>query len=176
MKKDELHIYKELVDIFLTKGGTISFKFISVPRHGIKNIQTALDDLYYHLLTKGIDHEDSTGRAPLPRILQAWKDSEEVGADRLLMANLADKMRQSAASVYKNRLIVEEFVAMDSKSSVFLQVADIMASSVNRILCRSGEVRNHKDELADYLVERLGISATPDLDIRVGDLAAHIKL
>ena len=176
MKKHEVSIYKELIDLFLTRGGTISFKFITVPRHGIKNVQSALGDLYYHLLTRGIDHENSTGRAPLPRILQVWKDLEEVGADKLLMANLADRMKQSAASVYENKLVVEEFVAMDSKNSVFLQVADIMASSVNRIRCRLSEVRNHKDELADYLVERLGISATPDLDIFVGDVAAHIKL
>lgn len=176
MKKDDVPIYKELIDLFLTRGGTISFKFITVPRYGIKNIQTALGDLYYHLLMKGIDHENSTGRAPLPRILQAWKDLEEAGADKLLMANLADRMKQSAASVYENKLVVEEFVATDSKKSIFLQVADIMASSVNRIRCRSGEARNHKDELADYLVERLGISPTHDLDICVGDLAAHIEL
>jgi hypothetical protein len=176
MKKDELDIYKELIDIFVTNGGTISFKWLSVPKHGIKNIQAALSDLYYLLLTKGIDHEDSTCRAPLPRILQVWKDSEEVGADKILMATLADKMKQAAVSVYGNKLVVETFVAMDSKSSVFLQVADIMASSMNRILCRAGEARNHKDELADYLVGRLGISVTPDLEIHVGDLAVHIKL
>jgi len=176
MKKDQVDIYKELIDIFLTKGGMISFKFASVPKHGIKNIQAALGDLYYLLLTKGIDHENSTGRAPLPRIIQAWKDSEEVGADKLLMANLEDKMKQAAASVYQNKLVVDNLVAMDSKSNVFLQVADIMASSVNRILSRLGEARNHKDDLADYLVSRLGISLTADLEVQIGDIAAHIKL
>jgi hypothetical protein len=176
MKKADVEIYKELIDIFLSNGGTISFKFISVPRKGIANIQAALSDLYYHLLTKGIDHEHSSGRAPLPRILQAWKDSEEIGADKLLMANLEDKIKQAAASVYDNKLVVDNLVAVDSKSSVFLQVADIMASSVNRILSRSGESKNHKDELAEYLLERLGISPTPDLVVHSGDLAAHIDL
>jgi hypothetical protein len=175
IKKDNVGIYKELIDIFLANGGTISFKFISVPRQGIANIQTALSDLYYHLLTKGIDHEHTSGRAPLPRILQGWKDSEELGADRLLMANLVDKMKQAAASVYDNKLVVDNLVAIDSKSSVFLQVADIMASSANRTLSLSGESRNHKDELAEYLLERLGISPTPDLDVHTGDLAAHIR-
>lgn len=176
MTKDEVGIYKELINIFISKGGTISFKFISIERHGIKNIQTALNDLYYLLLTKGIDHEIATGRAPLPRILDVWKDLEEVGADKLLMANLETKLKLAAASVYDNKLIVQQCIALDSKHNVFLQVADLVASSVNRILSRSGEGRNHKDELADYLVERLGISATPDLDISIGDLAAHIRL
>jgi uncharacterized protein DUF3800 len=132
--------------------------------------------LYYHLLTKGIDHEHTSGRAPLPRILQGWKDSEELGADKLLMANLHDRMKQAAASVYENKLVVDNLVAVDSKSSVFLQVADIMASSANKILSRSGESRNHKDELAEYLLERLGISPTPDLNVHTGDLAAHIRI
>lgn len=114
--------------------------------------------------------------APLPRILQGWKDSEELGADRLLMANLKDRVKQTAASVYENRLVVDKLVAVDSQSSVFLQVADIMASSANRILSRTGESRNHKDELAEYLLERLGISLTPDLEVLTGDLAAHIKI
>lgn len=176
MSRSDVEIYKELIDIFLTKGGTISFKFISVPRQGLGDIQAALGDLYYHLLTKGIDHEHTSGRAPLPRILQGWKDSEELGADRLLMANLRDRMKQAAANVYDNKLIVDNLVAVDSKSSVFLQVADIMASSANRILSRTGDSRNHKDEIAEYLLERLGISLTPDLDVHTGDLAAHIRI
>lgn len=174
--RNELPLYKELVDIFITEGGTISFKSISVPRAGIRNFSQALGELYYLLLTKGIEHEDSTGRASLPRILQVWKDSDEIGSDKLLMASLAEKMKQYSASIHDNKLFVQEFVAADSKSSIFLQVADLMASSVNRILCRGQQPRNHKDELADYLVQRLGISTTPDLECPVGDMAAHIRL
>jgi hypothetical protein len=176
MSKNDVEAYKELIDIFLTQGGTISFKFISVPRQGLGDIQAALGDLYYHLLIKGIDHEQSTGRARLPRILQGWKDSEELGADRLLMANLEDRLKQAAASVYENRLVIDNLAAVNSQSSIFLQVADIMASSANRILSRTGESRNHKDQLAEYLLERLGISLTPDLDVLTGDLAAHIRI
>jgi hypothetical protein len=42
LKRDHLDIYRELIDIFLTRGGTISFKFISLARRGINNIQNAL--------------------------------------------------------------------------------------------------------------------------------------
>jgi hypothetical protein len=92
------------------------------------------------------------------------------------MANLKDRMQRAATSIYDNKLVVETFSAVNSKSNIFLQVADIVASSVNRILSRAGEARNHKDELADYLVERLGIATAPDLETQVGDLAAHIRL
>lgn len=176
MKKEEVGIYKELIDIFVSKGGMISFKSISVERRGIRNIQTALNDLYYLLLIRGINHEVSTGRAPLPRILHVWKDLEEEGADKILMANLVTMLKQAAASIYDNKLIVERCVALDSKKNVFLQVADLVASSVNRIFSRSGETYNHKDELADHLVQRLGINVTDSLDINFGDVAAHIRL
>lgn len=176
IKKDEVPIYKDLIDIFVSKGGAISFKSISLERRGIKNAQVAFDDLYFHLLTKGIDHEVSTGRAPLPRILNVWKDLDEPGADKLLMANLEVKLKQAAASIYENRLIVEKCVAIDSKSNIFLQVADLVASSANRVLSRSGEGYNHKDELADYIVGCLGTSTNPGLDIPIGDLSVHIKL
>ena len=176
VKKDDLPIYKELIDIFLSQGGTISFKFISVERAGIKNAQVALEDLFFLLLTKGIDHEVSTGRAPLPRILDVWKDLEEAGADKLLMAKLEEKLKQAAASTYDNKLIVQRCVALDSKSNIFLQVADLVASSANRVLSRVKGVYNHKDELADYVLASLGVSITPSLDAAVGDLTVHIKL
>lgn len=175
MKKQDVGIYKELIDIFLVRGGPISFKFLSVPKEGLK-AQAALPDLFYHLLKQGIDHEDSTGRASLPRTLQVWKDLEEPGADKLLMTNLADKMHHSAVSVYDNKLVVKDFHAVDSKGNVFLQMADIMAGSANRILSRSGEAHTYKDELAEYLLSRLGVRAAADLEVISGDLALHIKL
>jgi len=176
VRKDEVSIYKELVDIFVSQGGTISFKFISVERSGIKNIQIALEDLFFLLLTKGIDHEVATGRAPLPRILDVWKDLEEIGADKLLMAKLEERLKQAAASTYDDKLIVQRCVALDSKSNIFLQVADLVSSSANRVLSREEGVRNHKDELADYVLTCLGIGITPSLDLAVGDLAVHIRL
>jgi hypothetical protein len=176
MGKEDVEVYKELIEIFISQGGAISFKFISVEREGIKHIQTAIEDLYYMLLVGGIDHEISTGRAPLPRILNVWKDMEEPGGDKILMAKLTDKLHQASAHKYGGKLIVEKCVAVDSQSNIFLQVADLVASSVNRILSRSGSAYNHKDEFANYLISRLGIKTAPDLDIPIGDVSAHIRL
>lgn len=175
VKPNEVDIYKELIEIFVTKGGTISFKFISLPRAGLRNIQTALIELFYQLIIKGIDHEHSTGRAPLPRIIQAWKDSEESGSDKLVMASLADRLKQTAATVYEGNLVVENFVAVDSRTSVFIQVADIISSSVNRVLCRSEGASSHKDDLADFVMTQLGVHPTHNFDLNVGDMAVHLR-
>lgn len=174
--REDLPIYKELIDIFVSGGGTISFKFISLERAGIKNAKIALDDLFYLLIMKGIDHEIATGRAPLPRILDVWKDLEEAGADKLLMVNLQTKLKQAAATTYDGKLFVQRCIALDSQSNIFLQMADLVAGSANRILSRVDGACNHKDELAEYILMRLGIEITPNLDAAIGDLAVHIQL
>ena len=176
LNKEDVPIYKELIDIFVSQGGTISFKFISVEKAGIKNAKVALDDLFYLLITKGIDHEVSTGRAPLPRILDVWKDLEETGADKLLMAKLEEKLKQAAITTFDGKLTVQRCVALDSKSNIFLQVADLVAGSANRALSRVEGIWNHKDELADYILSRLGINVTPEMDAAIGDLTVHIRL
>jgi hypothetical protein len=176
MSKDDIDLYKELIEIFISQGGVISFKFLSVEREGIKHVQTAIDDLYYILLVGGIDHEIQTGRAPLPRILNVWKDMEEIGHDKILMAKLEDKLRQASANKYEGKLIVEKCVAIDSQNNIFLQVADLVASSVNRVLSRTGNTYNHKDEFADYLISRLGIKTTPDLGVPIADITAYMRL
>jgi len=54
-----------------------------VERKGTGNVTDALNRLVYHLLVKGIETEHQSGRAPLPRLLQVWKDAEEAGRDKL---------------------------------------------------------------------------------------------
>jgi hypothetical protein len=96
MSRDDLPIYQRMIEIFLHESPTHSFKVISIPAKGIQNKQEALRQLFYHLIVKGIENENKTGRAVLPRVLQVWKDSEEEGADRLLIAELAGCRRDSS--------------------------------------------------------------------------------
>ena len=132
--------------------------------------------MYYQLLIKGIDHETSSGRAPLPRSLQVWKDLEEAGADKLLMAKLSDRLKQAAKITYDGKLVLDELYAIDSKKNAFLQVADLLASSANRVLNRTSSKRNHKDNFADYLLERVGIDPTLSPNVELGDKAVYIAL
>jgi hypothetical protein len=176
MKKDELPIYKELVQLFLKQANAISFKFISLPRSGVGKVDDAFEDLYYHLLIQGIEHEDQTGRAPLPRGLQVWKDAEEIGSDKLLLANLEDRLKKAANSIYKDKLSINRLFAVDSKHNSFLQIADLLASSVNRIFNRSGESYNHKDGIAEYFLGALGIDLSLKPNAQMSDKTIHISL
>jgi hypothetical protein len=69
--KDEFHfknigkynfpLYIEIAEMISKNSNVISFKAISVERSGTKDIQAALSQLYYHLLIRGVEHEDKTG-------------------------------------------------------------------------------------------------------------------
>jgi hypothetical protein len=176
VSKGEVGIYCRLIDVIVDRGSAISFKCISLPRYGIRSVTDALSELYYHLLLKGIEHEIRTGRAPLPRTLQVWKDSEEPGADRLLMATLADRMRQASTTLLDGGLHIDGFEAVPSGQNTFLQIADLFVSSINRVMSRTGDNRGHKDDVADYVIQRLGIDPTQRSNETVHDMAMHIEL
>lgn len=176
MKEDDFPVYKELIDMFLAHGNAVSFKLISLPRAGIKDTQAVLLDMVYHLLTKGIDHENSTGRAPLPRSLQLWKDAEEAGTDGLMLIKLEDKLRQASKILYGDQLALDHLSAVDSEDNVFLQVADLLASSANRILNRTGGKSTCKDKFADYLFKQLGFDSSLAPNSSLDDKMIYIAL
>ncbi len=176
MRPDDLPIYTEVVDVFWQHSNTVGFKLISVPRAGISKITDALTDMYYHLLLKGIEHEHETNRAPLPRTLQVWLDSEETSLDQLRIANLDDRLRQASKSRFDSKLAIDRLVAVDSEKNSIIQIADLFTGSVNRILNLSGTTHNHKDEFAKYFLNRFKIDLSQPVNDKVGDIAVHITV
>ena len=176
MKKDELPIYKALINLFLKNASTSSFKLITMPRSGVKNVQDAFTELCYFLLTKGIDHEHETGRAPLPRKLQVWKDAEEPGSDKLMMASLKEKLRLAIDNIYEGKLQLSDFVAVKSEDNMFIQIADLFVSSAHRLLHRTSNKRNHKDDFAEYFFDALGMNTDLSPNEEFGDMIVHMKL
>ncbi|MBV6401324.1 MAG: hypothetical protein CNIPEHKO_01623 [Anaerolineales bacterium] len=176
LDRDSLSAYKEVVDVFWKHANAVSFKLISVPRSGIGKTRDAFTDMYYHLLLQGIKHEDETGRAPLPRALQVWIDAEETNLDKLLVENLKDRLSQSAQTHFENKLMLDQVYTVDSKKNILLQIADMFTGSVNRVLNRAGTSHNHKDELADYFLNRFGISLQLPENDKVGDISIHVSL
>lgn len=67
LNKSHLETYKAFFRKFISLNPTIGFKIITIKRRGIKDIQSAITDLTFHLLNNGILHENETGRASLPR-------------------------------------------------------------------------------------------------------------
>ena len=177
LKSSEVMLYRSFMDTLVEHSGAVSFKLISCPRHGISKVPDALNDLTYHLLSKGITHEHDTGRAPLPRKLRVYKDAEEVGADRLMLANLRDRLANTSQANWGDKLQFDVFEAMDSKGSWPLQAADLLVSSANRVFNNVGEKLNHKDEVAQYVLEKLKISELGKLKVDTsGSIAVHIAI
>ena len=176
LDRESLPIYKEVVDVFWEHANAVSFKLISVPRSGIGKVRDAFTDMYYHLLIQGIAHEHETGRAPLPRTLQVWIDTEEANLDKLLVANLNDRLGQAAQTRFERKLVLDQVYTVDSKKNLLLQIADMFTGSVNRILNRAGTTRNYKDELAEYFLNRFKINLQLPENDKVGDISIHISL
>lgn len=183
--KDELHFkavsdsnlthYISFADELATRNAVFSFKAVSVERAGIKSVDDALQQLFFHMLVRGVEHEASTGRGPLPRALQLWKDLEEPGRDKLFMAALRQRIQDVGATQFDGALTAEEFTATDSKGKTLIQVADLYTSSINRVL--NGEGKDAaKDKFARYFLEPLGLPDGPRDSEQTGDMTIHISL
>lgn len=176
MSRNDLQIYIEMIKLFISEASSISFKIASVPTAGIRNKQDALQQMFYQLLFRGVIHENDTGRSLLPRLLQVWKDSEEEGWDRLLIATLDDQLKQAATGHFNNELYIDEIRCVDSESNIFMQIADLFTASANRVLNHPGASYNYKDEFAEFMLEITGVGKTFSQNEFVGDMAAYISL
>ncbi len=176
MSQKDLPIYQEMVTLFLREAPATSFKIASLPTSGIQNKQDALKQLFYHLIVRGIESENKTGRAILPRTLQVWKDSEEEGSDRLLIADLDDRLKQASSLRFDKKLFINFVRCADSAHNLFLQVADLLSASANRVLNQSDVSRNHKSEFAEFFLELIGVDKSFLPNDQIGDTVIHISL
>ncbi len=106
-----------------------------------------------------------------------YKDAEEPGSDKLLLAKIHDRLTQAASTRFDNQLFPEEFVAVDSKGQQLVQVADLFTSSLNRILNGTGKGTGPKDKFARYFLDRLEIPEGPKHSEQAsGDMTVLLKL
>lgn len=174
--RGNLKIYKKLVDLIIKNSTFMSFKALSVEKAGISNIQNALIKLFYHLLVKGIEHENETGRAPLPRTIDFWKDAEEKGYDALLIAEVEDRLKKAEKFLFSDKLRTGTFEVANSEGNLLIQIADLFTSSVNRILNTWIDGSKPKDILADYFVKGIGLNLINPQVENDGDLGISIIL
>ena len=172
----KLPFYLEIIDILKDKGAALSFMSLSVERRGIGNINDGITQLYQNLLIKGIDHENKTGRAPLPRSMQLWKDSEQVGRDKLMLEEIKNRMREVSKTLFDGKLYIDEFQAVDSKALILIQLADLFTSSINRILNATGSRDSAKDVFAEKMLDTFGIRISDEKLSAIGDCAFHMSL
>lgn len=151
LSKHRILDYKDFFIKFLSLFPTVGFKIIVVNNKGFKTTESAIVDLTYHLLNKGIDHENESGRATLPRILQVWIDEEETGSDKIKLENIKERI----TSQNKTGLHLGDFQAVSSKDNFSIQAVDLFTGSINRKLHNSNGT-NFKDEFADFILNSLG--------------------
>ena len=176
ISRSNLPVYMEAANILAANSSTVSIKAISVERKGIARVNDALTDLYYLLLVNGIEHEHETGRGPLPRMLQLWKDAEESGSDRLLLENVRDRITQASKARFDDELKIDHFEAVGSEALVLIQLADLLTSSISRVLNTAGDRNSPKDQFANHLLELLGMPNGPSEEKVLGDMTYYMSL
>ncbi len=179
VKSSNVSFYKEAVDLVLETGSAISFKVITVPRAGTGPVQAVVPKLIYHLLVKGIEHENSSGRAPLPRNLQIWKDAEEAGYDKLVLAELQDKIEVSASAHFGGKVVLDGMQATHSKGNDLIQITDVFTGSVNRLVNPPDpppSMPGAKDDLSSHVISGLKVSLSGATTEQYEDMAVRLVL
>ena len=176
VSKGNLDLYCAFADFIAERSAVLGFKAISLDREGTGNVDRTLARLYYLLLTEGVEHENKTSRAPLPRALSLWKDQEESSRDKLFLAELRDRLKQAAVTRFRDELEIDQLEVVDSASDPFIQLADLFTSSLNRTLNGDPTKVGAKDKFANYFLERIGMSREHEKPLRDDDVVAHIRL
>jgi hypothetical protein len=174
LDRDVLPQYIDAVRLILSQMPAISFKAITHPRRGLGRPDEALETMLYFLVRRGVEHENDSGRAPLPRTVQLWKDLEEESRDQLFLAKLHEKLSQAAVTIFDKRLRVDEFFALSSSTQILIQLADLFAGSLNRVLNNPGT--GPKDEFATFFLESVGMPNGPRDSEQADDIAVQLQV
>jgi len=151
---------------------TVSLHALHVPSAGISNQERALQDLYYHTLASGIGREIRADRIALPQSLQFTKDAEQPGSDRLLLANIEERLSTLFDATYQRRFTVDQLDVLDSKANLFLQVADLFAAAIRRMLNTDCTGDSPKDTLAREFYDHFGLEQSKLSDGGYSDLVS----
>jgi len=154
-------MYREAFDIVMSNAVSISFKSLRLERKGIRDIESALDHLFYHMLVQGIRHEHETLRSVLPKTLQFWKDQEDASRDKLRLATLRDRVEQAGKTIFDGKLRVGDFAPVESKRVEMMQIADLFIGALGRRVNTPSATPKAKDRFSSYLLEKIGLPDGP---------------
>ena len=156
MKRQQYDLYVAFFNMIMQFSDMVSFKAIVFDTEGTRRpIDEIVSELHSQLVHMGIKHEVTTGRAGLPRLVNFTKD-KEIGNDAITLQKIQQHLEMQFKVHYEEQLRLSMFGATDSWGSIHLQVADLFAGSINRILNESHN--NHKDEFAQHVIAVLGIN------------------
>ena len=158
MSKKKLDEYKSFFREAYGFADTLSFKVSLLSHSGLRrDMDDIIRGLYQHFVGHSIDHEISQKRVTLPRRVSIFKDKEGE-ADSILVSRIKESLEAYYVTKYDRKLSLESITPVDSRNNDFLQLADLFIGSVCRVVNRPDSAsRNHKDQLADYVLSLLGI-------------------
>ncbi|WP_081356512.1 DUF3800 domain-containing protein [Priestia aryabhattai] len=157
-RKNQVDIYKEFFTEVLTQADVLSFKAVAANKSKLRgrSVDETIFSLYYQVVHLGLEHETSTRRIALPRDVYYYKDSED--GDKLRVRELKQSLVERFKGSFDDQLNLADMNSLPSVSFFLIQVADLITSSIARVLNRDKDAsRNHKDEIAEFVLDSLNI-------------------
>lgn len=160
-RKNQLDALADYLGIVKKHREFLSIKVISVERATIKRpIDEVIHRLHEFMLISGAKHEIDNNRIRLPHAIRLTVDAEQ-SLDVFACADIQNRVAASFKTSYGDQMEVDEVSAVSSHDSAMVQLADVVAGAVNRRRNHRGE-RNHKDEMADLVIQQLDIQLEED--------------
>jgi hypothetical protein len=165
--RNDMDPLREYIRVVQGNREFLSFKVAAVERARTRrSIEEVVFRLHEHMLVRGADHEISTGRIDLPRDVEVTID-EEQSLDNFALNDMKQRVAERYEHAYGGGLTLRTVQTASSKKSTLIQLADLVAGTINRRL-NPQEARNYKDEMADLVIDELGLAPEeedfPDLD------------
>lgn len=161
--KSDYETLKSYLAVILENREYLGFKYIAVERAKTnRSIEETILKLHEHMLVRGAVHEVGNGRIDLPREMEVTVD-EEQSLDSFVISDLRDRVGENYKNKFNDNLKLVSLETASSKNSPLIQLSDVIAGAIGRILNHDGE-RNFKDDMADLIVQML------DLNLEVGDI------
>lgn len=159
--RNDLEPLKEYLTVVRAHREYLSFKLIAFERAKTRrNIEEIVAKLHEHMLLRGVRHEAESGRVTLPRDVRMTLD-EEQSLDKIALDEMKGRLEATLRRDFPDQVSISEIVTISSKKSALVQLADLIAGAANRRLNPQQE-RGYKDEMADYVMEELGLVLADD--------------
>ncbi len=173
LKAQDKCIVEEFIKMVLGQSDAFGFKAVVLDSSTVTGMSPEEINfrLHYQLIVKGIEHEVESSRFGLPRKISVTKD-KDAGADKLRLAELKQKLQIDCQAYFDQKIKIDEVNAEESHSSLFIQLTDLFTASINRKLNSPGS--NYKDELADIILNLLGIKDVSKAEDKLQDFARII--
>jgi hypothetical protein len=117
-------------------------------------------------------------------VFRSWRNNRHIPniigwRDRVILSTLREKLIAASGVHFRGGLAVEFCEAINSKGQPLLQLADLYAGSINRIINRAKTSENPKNVFADFLLDRIRQNAVERferMDLGDGDSEVHLSL